>query len=324
MLLTRLLYPVEHVKQNIKMCILENKKMELSYWLAEYYYSGFQHNCMDWLIQIYYCYYALQYPCFEKKLHSKLTAYNTSLNYEILIQVANNLRIKESSLTYQKAKQQPKQINRGRKPSSLSLLQEPCKSMLFLYIKKDWNAFYHQLNTLNATQQRNLYVSICVYTNKNKPIDETIAKYYSKITQYYSKQSIIAMIFALCLHLTSDASAVKTNYGLWLPDKKTLSLYKELEPSKNPYQFLKINLKYKNRQSLEKNQLVDILTNWLFYSYNTPLWRDRIDHFHGYPENNAIKFTNDEDLESFYDKYGYELDEQSNEIYSLLYSVTIN
>ena len=55
-MLTRLLYPVEHVRLNIEYCILNNHKNELSYWLAEYYYSGFQNECMDWIIQIYYTY----------------------------------------------------------------------------------------------------------------------------------------------------------------------------------------------------------------------------------------------------------------------------
>ena len=323
-MLSRLLYPVEHVKQNIQYCIVNNKKKELSYWLAEYYYSGFQDSCMDWLAQIYYTCYALQYPSFEKMLNDKIRIYNTSKKYELLIQVANNLRIKQSSNTYHEAKQQPKQINRGRKPSCLSLFQEPCKTMVFLYIKKDWNTFYHQLINLNISQLNELYYSICLYTNKNQPIDDELKNYYNKITQHYSKDCIIAMIFALALHLTIPTDCIKTNYGLWLPDKNILSLYKQLEPSPHSYHFLKTNLKYKNRQSIHKDQLLDILNNWLFYCYNTPIWRERIEHFHGYSENNTIKFTNDEELENFYDKYGYELDEQSNEIYALLYSVTLN
>ena len=323
-MLSRLLYPVNHVKQNIQYCIVNNKKKELSYWLAEYYYSGFQHNCMDWLVQIYYTYYALQYPSFEQILHTKITSYNTTQQYDIVIQVANNLRIKDSSMTYLEATQQPKQVNRGRKPSCLSLFQEPCKTMIFLYIKKDWNVFYLQLLTLNESDLSELYYSICLYTTKNQPIDDALINYYSKITQYYSKESILAMIFALCLHFTIPADCIKPKYGIWLPDKNILSLYKQLEPSIHSYHYLKTNLKYKNRQSLHKEQLLDILNNWLFYCYDTPLWRDRIHHFHGYPENSTIKFTNDEEVVNFYEKYGYELDEQSNEIYYLLYSVKID
>ena len=53
-MLTRLLYLVDHVKQNIVECILLNQKEELCYWLAEYYYSGFHTESMEWLTQIYY------------------------------------------------------------------------------------------------------------------------------------------------------------------------------------------------------------------------------------------------------------------------------
>ena len=161
-------------------------------------------------------------------------------------------------------------------------------------------------------------------SGKTSLINILLKNYYNTITQHYSKESIIAMIFALALHLTNPIDCIKSKYGIWLPDKNILSLYKQLEHTPHSYDFLKTNLKYKNRQSIHKDQLLDILNNWLFYCYKTPIWRERIEDFHGYPENNAIKFTNDEELENFHKKYGYELDEQSNEIYALLYSVTLN
>ena len=323
MMLTRLLYPVKHVKQNIEFCIINNHKNELSYWLAEYYYSGFQYNCMDWLIQIYYTYYSQQYPCFEKKLHNNVTIYNKEFKYEILIKLANNLRIKQSSTKYHEALQQPKRVNRGRKPYCLALYEEPYKTMIFLYSKKDWNAFYQKLNSLSENQLPQLYHSICVYTNNNQPIEQDLIHYYTKITEYYSRDSIVAMIFALALHLTDSSTTIIHKYGIWLPDKKTLSEYKETVKCEKPYQILKQNLKYKNRQTISKEQFVDILDNWLQYTFSTPIWRERIEAFNGYFDNNAIQFCNDDNLEAFHEQYGYELDEQSNEIYNTLYSVTV-
>lgn len=322
-MLTRLLYPVEHVRLNIEYCILNNHKNELSYWLAEYYYSGFQYECMDWIIQIYYTYYAIQYPCFEKKIHKKLVIYYKEYRYETIVEVANNLRIKQHSTKYHEALQQPKQVNRGRKPSCLALYEEPYKTMIFLYSKKDWNAFYQKLNSLSENQLPQLYYSITSYSNNNQSVDEVLIHYYTSITQYYSRETIITMIFALALHLTDSSTTIIHKYGLWLPDKKTLSEYKETVVCEKPYQILKQNLKYKNRQTISKEQLSDILNNWLYYSFSTPVWRERIEKYNGYSQDNKIKFCNDDNLEAFHEAYGYELDEQSNEIYNTLYSVTV-
>ena len=131
------------------------------------------------------------------------------------------------------------------------------------------------------------------------------------------------MIFALALHLTDSSTTIIHKYGLWLPDKKTLSEYKETVVCEKPYQILKQNLKYKNRQTISKEQLSDILDNWLYYSFSTPVWRERIEKYNGYSQDNKIKFCNDDNLEAFHEAYGYELDEQSNEIYNTLYSVTV-
>jgi hypothetical protein len=55
---------------------------------------------------------------------------------------------------------------------------------------------------------------------------------------------------------------------------------------------------------------------WLFHASFTPLWRKRIEECKGIInyENETIEFLNDSDLETFYEKYGYEPDEQTKEI----------
>ena len=73
---------------------------------------------------------------------------------------------------------------------------------------------------------------------------------------------------------------------------------------------------------MTQSQLVSILQHWLLYSYACPLWRERIDHYGGKQVNQSIVFANDEKLEAFSDTYGYELDEQTNNMYKKLYSVS--
>jgi hypothetical protein len=320
-MLTRLLYLVDHVKQNIVQCILLNEKEELCYWLAEYYHSGFHDDSMEWLTQIYYQYYALTYPCFEKYIQNKRMRYSITNDYSILVYIANNLRIKQHSLHYEHAKNKTPQSNRGRKPNWLSKYDEPIKTFMYLFSKQDWSKVYIQIQLSDRDNLRRMYEAICVYTNNHQHINAELMTYYSNITGNYSLESIKQMLFATCLHLLESYS-ITTNYGTWLPNKNRMNLYTSIQVQSRPYDTLKLNVKYKTRQSIPQKQLSSILNNWLMYSYETPIWRQRIHRHGGKIEHQHVVFSTDEQLEQFYEQYGYELDEQSNDIYLKLYSVS--
>jgi hypothetical protein len=320
-MLTRLLYLVDHVKQNIVHCILLDEKEELCYWLAEYYYSGFHENSMEWLTQIYYQYYALTYPSFEKYIHKKRMLYSISNDYSILVYVANNLRIKRHSTYYEQAKNKPLQVNRGRKPNWLTKYDDTIKQFIYLISKQDWGRVYKEIQHSDRDKLRDMYESICLYRNNHQPIDSEIMSYYKCIAGNYSTETIKQMLFATCLHLQEQYS-IETQYGTWLTNKKRLHIYTNLQVTNRPYETLKVNVKYKTRQSIPQQELCSIVHNWIEYTYETPLWRERIDRYGGKVENNRVVFSKDEDLENFYENYGYELDEQSNDMYEKLYSVS--
>lgn len=74
----------------------------------------------------------------------------------------------------------------------------------------------------------------------------------------------------------------------------------------------------------EDEYISQTLLNWEYYCYNTPIWKKRFNEFNVIidVERNKIVFENDkndEKYENFYEKYGYELDEQSSLIYDLYY-----
>ena len=57
-------------------------------------------------------------------------------------------------------------------------------------------------------------------------------------------------------------------------------------------------------------------SDWLYHAYFSPIWKQRIDSHHGIilAEKKQVSFSDDEDAENFYDKYGYEFDEKSKTI----------
>lgn len=65
---------------------------------------------------------------------------------------------------------------------------------------------------------------------------------------------------------------------------------------------------------------------WLYYAYSSPIWKDRIHQYHGSidQETNLIAFPNDTYEEDFFDKYGYEPDEQSNDVQNTIWPTNEN
>jgi hypothetical protein len=63
-----------------------------------------------------------------------------------------------------------------------------------------------------------------------------------------------------------------------------------------------------------REQMIDIFRNhWEYYSYNTPVWKERIQNSQGVLDHKNKKVLFDEDTfqDLFYDNYGYEPDEQN-------------
>ena len=106
-----------------------------------------------------------------------------------------------------------------------------------------------------------------------------------------------------------DGMEGEENYPVW----KTLQ-------HKCKYYILKgIVLKLSRMMGGAKDEIVDIypsqLNDWLYYSSFSPIWKNRIAKYGGKvnEENKKVMFDTDDNMEDFYDAYGYEPDECPNE-----------
>jgi hypothetical protein len=95
--------------------------------------------------------------------------------------------------------------------------------------------------------------------------------------------------------------------------------FKTIEPTKNNWKVLQIVCKkqvipIKNIKKSEQTKLLEIFrSKWLFYASRSPIWKVRIEEYHGKIDGRkkTVEFKNDDDLEGFHDKYDYEPDEQA-------------
>lgn len=66
--------------------------------------------------------------------------------------------------------------------------------------------------------------------------------------------------------------------------------------------------------SSNENYRREILNHWEYYAYNTNIWTNRMRQATICHDTKSVVFSSDDDQEAFYEKYGYELDEQPKDV----------
>lgn len=110
------------------------------------------------------------------------------------------------------------------------------------------------------------------------------------------------------------------------PTKKFLILYKEdrhqtILVTYPARKYLQQVSKFPIRTPATQNAELQLLLrqNWLYYCAKTPIWMSRIKEGRGFIQETTqtVEFNTDDDLEEFYDKWGFEPDEQSMEMHRI-------
>ena len=100
-----------------------------------------------------------------------------------------------------------------------------------------------------------------------------------------------------------------------------IKTYETIEPGMPAYRVLRNAVKYPLRKNINKlfnilipeyDDLYRIFNNhWLYYAYRCPLWKERIEECNGTIIDNCVVFPEEDDeIEKFYEKWGYDPDEQ--------------
>jgi hypothetical protein len=116
-------------------------------------------------------------------------------------------------------------------------------------------------------------------------------------------------------------------------NKKDVEKYSINYDDEKRYKILGMEYKYNLRTEYSKIfQLTEIdiverreelLSNWEYYAYKCPYWREAIDKYEGVIDNNKIVFKSDDNHEKFYEKYSLEIEEQSSKIIDIALGITV-
>lgn len=294
---TRYLYIKDEVKLSILISLLK-KNNEALFWAYEFYYSGFKEELWDLIWKIYYDFYASLNPNFKKFIKENYESWKIMPSDDkIIAKIISNFQIRPWN-------------------TDVFLLKEFAKK------NKPSN---EGLDTLLKNKNYQGIISYIMNSNTSENDKKILATYFPKT--WSSKDELVANI----VYFYSLQILLKLGKNLYLSDDEDISRFKTIFSDYNssfyPYKILPLVTKC----AIDKESMLSLFHlsrdscpnlkreynyNWLYHASRTPIWANRIQEFEGRPnhEKKEIEFDCDDDLDEFYDHFGYEPDEQKMEV----------
>ena len=345
---TRYLYEKDEVKLALIMCILNEKAERAEFWAYELYHSGFKLELVDLFWSLYYDFYYTQNPSFEKYLQTKLkNQLDLDLNSENYISmIVNNFMIRPHNMDIFILKQVVNICDFDN-----SDIQEYNTNGDFEFIRSELitalrNKDFMMLSSLILTdiKEQHLLEAFKVILDYFATVvglkfdsKKIVMEYEKYLGNNYQRNNKRIMILARTIHYFVLVNNKKLGKNIYVhieaediiihenisADLKENDKGRAILPARKILPLAKVySIDVDNYLSLFelKREKQDIKSayyyNWLYHASFSPLWKSRITKHNGYvdEENKLIVFDEEIDIQNFYDEYGYEPDEQSEDV----------
>lgn len=148
------------------------------------------------------------------------------------------------------------------------------------------------------------------YANYNRKLTERFDKIYLEWNETGDDLLLGTVVGTLAIIPERTAERKKIFILLYTNDKHVTQEVNGLARN-----YLKKVSQYSIRVDSDEDVRDAYLGNWLDYCIETPIWQDRIQEGNGRIVDDRVIFDTDEALEEFYEKWGFEPDEQSIEMH---------
>ena len=347
---TRYLYEKDEVKLALITSIL-NKKEESVFWAYELYYSGFVNELAELFLNMYYDFYASLNPSFEKYLHIKIKLLfdkekeKEAEKEELLAVIVNNFMTRPFTCDVFFMRKLAKElvfvipfVKEYQKKCDFTIIRSELKRLIEIedYLTVARILFY-EIYGVHLKYVLELIVDHFMLKGLVLKKKAILLDYDSKIQNDYQIEK--RLVFSRLIHFASLSKKVKMGRNLYVRiepedvvmyETITVDLNEKGNGSKSAvlpaYKILPIATMYAidtdNYLSLFrlKRETRDIteayLNHWLYHASFSPLWKKRIDQYHGkiIHSKKTIEFDDEDEEELFYEHYGFEPDEQKKEI----------
>jgi hypothetical protein len=347
---TRYLYEKDEVKLALITSVL-NKKEEAVFWAYELYYSGFVNELAELFLNMYYDFYASLNPSFEKYLHIKIKLlFDKEKEAEIekeelLAVIVNNFMTRPFTCDVFFMRKFAKElvfvipfVKEYQKKCDFTIIRSELKRLIEIedYLTVSRIIFY-EIYGVHLKYVLELIVDHFMLKGLVLKKKAILLDYDSKIQNDFEIEK--RLVFSRLIHFASLSKKVKMGRNLYVRiepedvvmyETITVDLNEKGNGSKSAilpaYKILPIATMYEidkdNYLSLFrlKRETMDItkayLNHWLYHASLSPLWKKRIEQYHGkiIHSKKTVEFEDEDEEEIFYEHYGFEPDEQKKEI----------
>jgi hypothetical protein len=344
-ILTRYLYDKTEVEVSLIHSLIYKKYEESLFWIYEYHYSGFDAYTLIW--KIYYDFYASNNPKLETYIRKQENKYNDG-NIEVLATIVRAfIYRKKSSLIFQMRQYCNIMLNhssgisyKGRAPGWVKKYDIKYKNLLISISKKDYTNICYQLKrSLSDSTSLQIY-ELFVHYFENEHGEHFIKTCsIRKKWEQINYNNYLHRLLAFIIYMFEEIENINMQTIYILPSDKELEIIQEtntplpLNKYNNcqNYNTLKIRRLYGIYENIggftlprfefssNEKMIRDIWFHWEYHIRNCPLWTKRIEKHKGKMdhEKRAVEWNTDDNMEEFYTKYSYELDEIPKDIMNM-------
>lgn len=302
MILTRYLYNKEYVEYSLLLSLLRRDKEEAIFWTYELYHSGFRYETMFLLWKFYFTLYSAFYVNLESYFQEKTNTWlSDTSNDEIVGNIVLNLAVREPCIDLYCMMHQMIPYVSVLKPWVHDIEEvsgEPSKCIKIL------QKFVHQYHCFERYGQKKImkdFKNTCkIHLIENLVPLACISRLFTGLFLLDNKNKMDVKDYFTMSEEQFENNKNKPfirNKGWKIPQKRCA--YDLCVPPKC--------------QPIDKKMLC---YNWLYYTWDTPIWRKRIQRYNGDKCETSIMFTDEDCEEDFYEIFNLEPDEQCSEVIS--------
>jgi hypothetical protein len=326
---TRYLYVKDEVRIALLVSIL-NKSDDAIFWAYELYHSGFKNELFGLIWKIYYDFFATLNPTFEayllKKHKEVIMAFDSSQD-RIVSSIIQDLLFRPFNTDVFIMRN----ICDNFEPD---IIYHQCKDTLFIYNNfekwielDDYRSISHWILNINKTVDSVDVYNICLNIfekNGLKLTKNKLEKEFVSVINLNINANIILLAKIMCLF--SKKEDLKKGRSIYINVEPEDVVQYETISSLENYKVLEnacicgiddlkhLSLFKLNRQKY--NIKDEYWYRWEYHASFSPIWSQRIRQFGGYPDYTRQKIIfkeepDDDQVQNFYNLYGYEPDEQS-------------
>ncbi len=330
--LTRYLYHRDEVSHSLLTCLLLKPSFKESlFWASEIYYSGYHKDIWELLWKIYYDFFAIRNPKFEKKIKRAYKKWKKESNIEQLI-IVINLLYHSSTSTFTVFHLR---ILKSITPTSIYLGRTP-KWLASLKLSKKERNFIRSIHKKNLVDISYYFSQISTDLSR---CYEILRQYFTSVKDYSLKKNcyegipytdkrhiLLTLICYLMMETEEEIAQIRKIALVRRLDKDSIEFFQSTNEMVEPaWKTLPKRRLYtiaewvgafpleRRDDNIEWNKI--LWYHWEYYARKCPLWKERFDKYNVCFNDKTKKpeFPNDDLLEEFYEKYGLEPDEQSRE-----------